>query len=158
VPCAGGQVDAGVAGPVAYRLAERLESVGVFVPAADAGELFDDVTESLDVDGVAASPATPQVERLDLSSQGSDVIDGAAEQPAHVVAMQRRAGLVGACLCLVVELDLCGGVSSDAFEVFDRCFELHCSGVVVAAGRPSAADAAVVEVVLGAGVAPPASS
>ena len=66
----GRQVDAGVAGPVAYRLAERLELVGVFVPAADAGELFDDVTELLDVDGVAASPATPQVERFDLSSQG----------------------------------------------------------------------------------------
>ena len=66
----GGQVDAGVAGPVAYRLAERLELVGVFVPAADVGELVDDVTELLDVDGVAASPATPQVERFDLSSQG----------------------------------------------------------------------------------------
>ena len=135
--------------------AERLELVGVFVPAADVGELFDDVTELLDVDGVAASPATPQVERFDLSSQGSDVVDGVVELLAHVVAMQRRAGVVDACSCLVVVLDVCGGVSSGAFEVFGRCFELRGSGVMVAAGRPSAADAAVVEVVLGAGVAPP---
>ena len=58
-------------GPVVYRLAERLELVGVVVPAADAGELFDDVTELLDVDGVAASPAIPLVERFDLSSQAA---------------------------------------------------------------------------------------
>ena len=45
---------------------------------------------------VAASPATPQVERLDLSSQGSDVVDGVVELLAHVVAMQRRGGLVNA--------------------------------------------------------------
>ena len=134
VPCGGGQVDAGVAGPVAYRFAERLELVGVFVAAADVGELFDDVTELLDVDGVAASPATPQVERFDLSSQGSDVVDGVVELLAHVVAMQRRGGLVGVCSCLVVVLDVCGGVSSGAFEVFGRCFELRGSGVVVAAG------------------------
>ena len=155
VPCGGGQVDAGVAGPVAYRFAERLELVGVFVAAADVGELFDDVTELLDVDGVAASPATPQVERFDLSSQAIDVVDGVVELLAHVVAMQRRGGLVDACSCLVVVLDVCGGVSSGAFEVFGRCFELRGSGVMVAAGVASAADAAVVEVVLGAGVAPP---
>ena len=63
------------------------ELVGVLVPAADAGELFDEVTELLDVDGVAASPATPQVERFDLSSQGSDVVDGVVEPLVHVVAM-----------------------------------------------------------------------
>ena len=83
------------------------------------------------------------------------MVDGVVELLAHVVAMQRRAGVVDACSCLVVVLDVGGGVLSGAFEVFGRCFELHGSGVVVAAGRPSAADAAVVEVVLGAGVAPP---
>ena len=90
-PRRGRQVDAGVAGPVPCRLAECSELVGVFVAATDVGELFDDVTELLDVDGVAASPATPQVERFDLSSQGSDVVDAVVELLAHVVAMQRRA-------------------------------------------------------------------
>ena len=127
----------------------------MFIPTADVGELVDDVTELLDVDGVAASPATPQVERFDLLSQGSDVVDGVVELLAHVVAMQCRAGVVDACSCLVVLLDIGGIVLSGAVEAFGRCFELHGGGVVVATGRPSAADAAVVEVVLGAGVAPP---
>jgi hypothetical protein len=83
------------------------------------------------------------------------VVDSVVEPLAHVVAVQRGAGLVGACLCLLVTLDVCGGTLPGAFEVLGRCFELHDNGVMTAAGRLSAADAAVVEVVLGAGVAPP---
>jgi hypothetical protein len=45
-----------------------VDLVGVFVAAADVGEVVDGVAELLDVDGVATSPAIPQVERFDLSS------------------------------------------------------------------------------------------
>src|SRR5262245_29438356 len=117
VPCDGGQVDADGAGPVTNRLAERVQLVGGFVRATDAGQLFDEVTEWLDVAKGAASPATPQEERPDLSSQGSNVVDGVFKALAHEVAVQRRAGLVGACACLVAMLDVSGGVSSDAFEM-----------------------------------------
>jgi hypothetical protein len=91
------QVDASVVGPVACRLAECSELVGVLASATVVGELCDGVAELSGVDGVAAGPPSPQVEGFDLSSQDRDLVAGVAEPSPGVVAIEGRLCLLEAC-------------------------------------------------------------
>jgi hypothetical protein len=141
----GRQVDASVIGPIVCRVAECSELVGVVVSAMVAGELGDGVAELLDVDGVAAGPSIPQLERFDLSSQDRDLVEGVAEANPGVVAVEGRLRVVEACSRLVVLVDVRVGEVPDVLEVFDGAPAANFGGCELVASGPSPAPARRVE-------------
>jgi hypothetical protein len=104
-----------------------------------AAELCDGVAEPPDVDGVAAGPATPQVDCFDLTLSVLYPVDGVAEAGGLVVTIQSVACLLDAGSGLVELLHARGGALTGPLAILDSALRTRLGNVDFSTGGPASA-------------------